>query len=116
MLNLKTPTDLLNERAASLSAQTEGVVTGEVRDESEFRDGDVTATFYLVGEQINYRYLLFRLSYPANFYPARLSFKPLSSEPIEVAGESELAALLEQVFAAEKTREVVDAIIERSRD
>ena len=113
---LQSPVALLNARAALLSAQTNGVVTDEMRAELD-PDGEQTvANFYLVGEQINYRYLLLRATYPAELYPAKLECKPLWPDAIIVADEAELDAKLDEIFGAAQTRAVIEAIVERSQD
>ncbi len=110
-----TPTALLQQRTAPIAAQTNGVVTAQVRGEHDAREQKWADNFYLVGPQIGYSYLLFTLQFPlAEFYPARVGFDGWPQRWREVEGEAELNATLDEILADEKTRRVIEAIVARS--
>lgn len=109
------PAALLREQAALLADETRGLVTAEVRGDQDPRSGLFAANFYLVGPKINFRYLLFTLSFPREFYPASLAFEPWTPAQIQVADETELKSQLQKIFADESTRRVIGVIKARSK-
>ena len=109
------PAALVKAQAALLSEKTKGLVTAEVRGEQDPRDEKFVDNFYLVGSAINYQYLLFTLEYPLEFYPLRLYFNPLYPQGTWLPGSEALGESLAEIFAHEKTRQVISAIIQRSK-
>ena len=110
------PNALLSEQAALLSQQTGGAVKAELRGEQEPHTGDLIDNFYLFAPKLKYRYLLFSIAYPLTSYPARLRFEPLFGRDETIVNDSaQLAEVLRQIFAHEQTRQVIGAIIARSK-
>ncbi len=109
---------LLRTQGQLLSEMTGGLVTAEVRSEQEVESEDFRANFYLFGPQINYRYLLLGLRYPAECYPAQLLWTPSNATLMRettVNNDAELIEELRHHFKSEKTRQVIHAIIEHSK-
>lgn len=112
------PAAFLKSQAALLSQKTKGLVTAEVRGEQDPRDGKFVDNFYLVGPTINYQYLLFSMIYPIEFYPAELvaqfSVGNLMGAMI-IENDAQLADEIRAIFNSEKTKNVIGAIIARSK-
>lgn len=112
------PAALLKSQAALLAEKTKGLVTAEVRGEQDPRDGKFVDNFYLVGPTINYQYLLFALSYPIEFYPARfisMDEKRENEHGVTVENDDDLMKQVGKVLSQQKTRQVINAIIQRSK-
>ena len=112
------PATLLKSQAALLSDKTKGLVTAEVRGGQDSSNGKFVDSFYLVGPTINYQYLLFSLFYPIEFYPAML----IAQEGVRdidvsktVNNDAELTEEISKIFGSEKTKNVINAIIARSK-
>ena len=110
-----SPGVLLKEQAVLLSNKTKGLVTAEVRGGQERGGNKFVDKFYLIGPAINYQYLLMTLEYPFDFYPARIYFSELHPNGISIPDSETLGEELAQVFSHEKTRQVINAIIQRSK-
>lgn len=107
---------ILKEQAALLSDLTEGLVTAEVRGADDSGGTTYVDDFYLFGPQIRYRHLLFSIQYPIrSHYPATLYSGILGDDSIHIENEEGLQKALRQLFNNEKTRQVISAIIARSK-
>lgn len=114
------PITLLKSQATILSDKTSGLVTvdiqrGQARETNRFVDN-----FYLFGPKINYRYLLFSVWHPIEFYPAEIrSYVEVIHDDreraVSVTNDDELTQEVKRIFGAERTREVIGAIITRSK-
>ena len=109
------PATLLKEQAGLLSQLTKGLVEAEVRGEQDPETQNFVDNFYLVATTINYSYLLFKTDYPPTSYPANLYFHPLFPLGVLVADDEDLAKCLADIFDHEKTRQIIGAIIARSK-
>ncbi len=116
------PAALLKSQAALLSQKTKGLVTAEVRGEQDPRDGKFVDNFYLIGPTINYQYLLFSINYPIEFYPAELvaqigvgNLIGNLTGAVIVEDDAQLADEIRAIFNSEKTKNVIGAIIARSK-
>ena len=114
---LRAPTALLEARAAAVSEQTGGVVTAQVRGERDPYEEKWADNFYLVGESIGYNYALFAVQFPLDlFYPARVGYSGWPARWREIGDEAQLALAVNEIMGDEKTRAVIAAIAERSRE
>ena len=112
---IKVPTSILKEQAALLAQKTRGLVVAEVRGEADPRDGKFVDNFYLVGPNVSYRYLLFTIRYPIELYPVELFFEPWNETGLPMYNEQDLIDNLKQLFAHQKTGQIIQAIIARSK-
>lgn len=126
----RTPLALLREQATLLGEKTKNLVEAKVTTDTEplwayFREGvssfknpDLSnrcfvQTFKLVSTALgNYTYELFRLVHPIEGYPLKVFFQ--DSEQL-VKSEEELIDVLKAIFANEKTRRVIQAMIAQSQ-
>lgn len=142
-LSQRTPVSILKEQASLLGARTKNIVTAEVLQLEDSSNHDFNYQFYLVGPALqNYHYGLFTVSYSINLYPSvftldidiieefriaqsdqlrQLDFmlNPLKfsqENKIMVENEEQLTNLLKLIFAAQKTRRVIAAILGQSTD
>ena len=110
------PIRLLKEQAALLPDLTDGLVTAEVRGADDSGGMTYVDDFYLFGPQIRYRHLLFSIQYPiTSGYPATIYSGILGDDSIAIDNEEALKKALVQLFNHEKTRQVIGAIIARSK-
>lgn len=116
------PLKLLRQQAEFLSEMTDGMVSAQVTNLVGPEKGMFLSSFYLTGPEINFQYLLFSIHYPpppAPFYPAHLSFD-LEPNLAAVGGpmivdEADLEKHLTFMFNHAQTRQVIGAIIARSK-
>ena len=110
------PIELLKEQAKLLPELTEGLVTAEVRGADDSGGATYVDDFYLHGPQIRYHHLLFSIQYPiTSGYPATLYSGILSEQNVHVKDEEELKKALQKLFNSDKTRQIIGAIIARSK-
>jgi hypothetical protein len=134
----RTPVTILKEQASLLGSKTKNIVTAEVGQvDEDATSHDLIYRFYIVAPALkNYHYRLFDISHPIDLYP--LTVFPDSSVADEliygkpeflqaydlganerhgsfqVQKEESFLALLEQIFAAQKTRRVIASILGQS--
>lgn len=107
----RTPLALLREQATLLGENTNNLVEAKVVTNTE--GASFVQYFNLVSPILkNYTYQLFHLVHPIDGYPLRVIFK--DSEYV-IKSEEELIANLRSIFADEKTRRVVQAMIAQSQ-
>ncbi len=107
---------LLKEQAALLSELTDDLVTAEVRGADDSGGATYVDDFYLFGPQIRYRHLLFSIQYPIELgYPAMLYSGILGDQTLQIKNEESLRKALCQLFNNDKTRQIIGAIIARSK-
>lgn len=114
----RVPVTLLKEQAALLAQLTKGLVEAEVRSGQDPETGEFVDDFYLVGPIINYQYLLFSLTYSDEFYPARFTSKSErkgQEHSVLVDDDDDLEKHVAQTLNHQKTRQVIGAIIARSK-
>ena len=116
------PIDILREQADLLEQKTNGVVLAEVRTsvDAPLNHAIVAPnlpllhTFYLVAPALgNYRYQLFRVEQPLDYYPVLIKGGP--SEDVEAKSTEQFVEALRQVFAEHKTQKVIQSLIAQSQ-
>jgi hypothetical protein len=121
----RAPVIILREQASLLANKTKGIV------EAEVVAGDAPAAFaydfVIVAPALGgYRYRLFRMRHDVTFYPCeiefesggfeqvRCNFRLLSPSGLRVESEEELLRALKEIFASDKTMQVIQAILAQS--
>jgi hypothetical protein len=115
--NVKPPVTLLREQAALLGAKTKNIVEAQVVPaDTQYHHG-FGYEFQLVGPALNnYRFPLFRIEYSIEMYPLWMYVAggilglDEGTAQFNVPSEADLLEALAKVFAAEKTRQVIQAI------
>jgi len=72
----------------------------------------------------NYSYRLFYLAYDVDLYPVRIALDEAIAKELGVvrgqtmtaSGEQDFTDILQQIFASQKTRQVVEAILSQAID
>lgn len=111
----QTPKAILHEQAHALFEKTRGVVHGRVRTR---QNGDnIEHVFVLYAPALDYQYdLLGALHNIVELYPVRIdAVSVLPQFVVKAKDEEELKHQLEKVFAADRTRKIVAAMIAQSR-
>ncbi|MFN0107786.1 MAG: hypothetical protein ACKVZH_02960 [Blastocatellia bacterium] len=120
----RTPLALMREQATLLGEQTRNLVEAKVvTSTQETIGGDLfivrsnttqfVQTFNLVSPALsNYTYQLFRVIHPVEGFPLKVLFE---DSEYAANSEEELVATLKVIFAHEKTRRVIKAMIAQSR-
>jgi hypothetical protein len=138
-LDVKSPIAILKEQASLLGQKTKNLIEAEVRPYQREEtltpveqitglsrprpipnEGDFRFDFYLVAKTLGYRYKLLSFQHDINLYP--VAVVPDEDIMVEITGgqkvqkqwaksESELTELLQRIFAAQKTRHVIRALL-----
>ncbi|MEN8221399.1 MAG: hypothetical protein ABFS56_34690 [Pseudomonadota bacterium] len=111
--SLRAPVTILREQAGFLSDKTLHIVEGAVRtktsDENKFLH-----TFYLEAPALDrYRFYLFSIEHDTNFYP--LNILSEEGQSIVAKSEDDFTTQLADLFASEKTKKVIHALIAQSQ-
>jgi hypothetical protein len=122
---LEVPTVLLKEQAALLGQKTKNLVEAEVQSLPEItKKGSFIDGFSITSPTLNYRYPLFQVNYPLELYPALVVWEGYESGYDEMVGttparrvksKEELQFALQEIFSAERTVRMVQALKARSR-
>lgn len=129
---LEGPVVVLKEQAALLGQTTKNLVEAQVESDSEDNSGLFVDRFVIYSAVINYRYELFSVRYPFEFYPATIWWDGYPNTayievedgdyetPIEqsriVNSRREIEEELKNIFAHPKTIRIIQAIMARSRE
>jgi hypothetical protein len=114
MTEIRPPVVVLKEQAAFLGQMTKNIVVGEVRTESSL-NGGFSHNLYLVAPALNYRYFLLKVTHGIELYPAMVVFIPEGGIDREVDSEEGLKSALRKVFAADKTKRVLNSLLSQSK-
>jgi hypothetical protein len=120
------PVTILKEQAIRLGEKTQNVVEAEVKNlAARLRPPDhpFGYTFSLVGSAIAYRYDLFLITHPVEMYPVKFVIDAAVEDELREAFGAEIKAhsqkefeeVLKAIFAAEKTRVIISAIVAQSK-
>ena len=134
---LKAPVTILKEQGVLLGRKTHNIVEGEVPTMSTSNGFEFT--FYLYGPALDYRYRLLTISHSVDLYPVGVRIdkalyeelskrelsKAITSKQLEeiydgsgvkLVADSEdiFMEILKAIFATEKVRKVIGAIIAQS--
>lgn len=110
--DLQTPVSILREQASLLGEKTNNLVEAEVRSQGD-KSSQFVHTFFLVAPALdNYRYPLFTVTHKVDLYPATISF---ASQGLQAENEVKFVEYLKKIFADEKTKKVIQALIAQSR-
>jgi hypothetical protein len=111
--DLKPPLTILREQASLLGNKTNNLVEGEVRSYN-MGNGILSHSFLVTSPIFNYSYSLFTVMHSAEFYP--VDFVDDSNIVLEsVNSEEAFVDKLRSIFASEKTRKVVSALIAQAQ-
>ena len=119
--NLKPPVAILKEQGALLGGKTSNLVEGVVNTASS-SDGAFSASFLILGTAINYSYKLLSMSHSIDMYPLTITTDGdiLEKLPAEMKdkddklvadSEAKFMEILKAIFATQKVRKVIEAII-----
>lgn len=137
-LGVRAPRTILKEQASLLGKRTKNLVQGDVRPHQveeaptgleqimgARQPGPVVNEtflydFYVVAKTLGYRYKLLSIQHDINLYP--VAVLPDEDIMMEISGgqkvqkqwaksEPELIELLQRIFAAQKTRRVIQALL-----
>jgi hypothetical protein len=123
---LKPPMTILKEQGTLLGRKTRNIVEGLVVKTPHITSQDFGYTFYLVGPALgDYRYRLLAISFPVSIYPVMIGtdediFGELPAEmkaeenTLVADSEEEFMEILRAIFATQKVRQVIGAIIAQS--
>jgi hypothetical protein len=125
----KSPVSILKEQASLLGARTKNLVKGAVAGAHNSLVGGFPNTFCyafgIVGPALdNYTYRLFTIGYDENLYPVHFLLDDSVARELGVKREDGLVASDEQefqqslirIFASQKSRQVIHAILSHSLD
>ena len=119
-----SPHIIVKEQGNLLGKKTNNIIVGKVRmntyhDKFQYR-------FFLYSSPIDYQYQLFEFEYDLNLYPVKIIankeiMKELSSggdneREILVNSKAELMEVLKAIFAAQKTRKLITAILAQAKN
>jgi hypothetical protein len=111
--NFVTPAAVLKEAAAQLGERTHHLVTASVN--TFIRGDSLYHSFWIEVPTLDYRYKLFELHHAVDgFYPLTAD-EWVQGRYLEIGSEDELKEYLKKVFAAEKTRKLVDTLLKQVR-
>jgi hypothetical protein len=110
--NQRTPVALLREQATALGEKTRNVVTAEV--ESDSAGQEFVHELYLVAPVLHYRYQLLTIRHPLFFYPMGVTV-PDTFDWDTVDSEEAFVVWLKGVLASDKTKKVIQALIDQSQ-
>jgi hypothetical protein len=68
-------------------------------------------SFYLVASVLNYQYQLFYVTHPIQCYPLTVYFE---NQTMRAESEEEFITILKGIFASEKTKRIIEALIAQS--
>ena len=113
---LFAPINILREQASLLGGKTQYLVVAEVETDYTALSG-LQHSFYLVAPALkHYRYLLFRVKQEATqFYPLEVEFLPLDKK-FTANSEFDFPEILKEIFANEKTKEIIQILIAQSQN
>ena len=113
-VELTGPAVILKEQAALLGEKTKNLVKAEVKSYRGRAKDEFIEHFFLVGPIIDYRFQLFSVNYPLEFYPAAIFFSEWQNGR-QVDDEIALTQQLMEIFSHRKTVAIINAIIARSK-
>ncbi len=128
-VTMRSPFTILKEQAALLGAKTSNIVKARVqRTHGRPLPAPSPAfryDFLITAPALdNYTYRLFYLDYDVDFYPVRFVMDEaianelgiVRGQALNAAGEQEFTDILKQIFASQKTRQVIQAILSQAID
>lgn len=109
------PGRILSEAAEELSRRTGGTLKAEPMQIGEPRSGELIYAFYLVADALRgFRYELFRVLVPAQMYPLEIRGGILDTS-FQPGDEQAFRKKLQDLFASDKVRKVVSALVAESK-
>ena len=122
---VRTPVHVLREQGVFLESRTSGMVKVRVvlhscgSRELDGDDGKFEYRFELVAPMLDgYSYALFTISFGSDIYPVSIllpyDLRQELGKNRTAANESDFLEILRLVFAATKTKQVIDALISQS--
>jgi hypothetical protein len=109
---LRTPVTILREQASILGEKTNNIVEAEVRSQGDKNSQFIHSFFLLAPALDNYRYQLFTATHKVELYPITINF---FQTQFQASNEEKLIEILTKIFADEKTKKVIQALIAQSR-
>lgn len=122
--NVITPVSVLREQAVLLGKKTRNLVQAEVSSRPALvqmgkKSGEgFIHRFVLVAPALNYRYLLFVITHDIALYPLYLYMKDIEDTGdtgLKVTSIEEFKDRLKDIFASDKTKQVIQALIAQSQ-
>ena len=110
-----SPVSILRKQATLLGTKTRNLVEGKV-ELTQDNGKNFQYVFYLLAPALkNYRYRLFSLLYPVEFYPITINFEA-KNKSFTAKDQDDYLTKLKVVFADEKTTSVIKALISQSQE
>lgn len=123
------PLSILKEQAALLGEKTRNIVEGRVERMSKAmlvvspHNLPFGYTFYLRAPSLGYKYDLFSVFSDVEQYPIYIQVDDdirkelsLSAKELQTNTENDFKSMLRRIFAARKTKELIQALVSRSKD
>ena len=112
---LVSPVSILRKQASFLGMKTKNLVEGKV-ELTQDNGKNFQYVFYLVAPALkNYRYRLFIIIYPVEFYPVTIDFEA-KNKGLTAKDYDDYLAKLKGVLTDEKTTSVIKALISQSQE
>ncbi|WP_019502750.1 hypothetical protein [Pseudanabaena sp. PCC 6802] len=112
------PIVILRHQAYALGQKTRNVLEGAVVQQINPSGGSayLEETFYIQAPLLGgYRYYLFHVNHKAfPIYPLNIYSDERQQKPIKVDDEEEFRGALRQIFASEKTKNVIQSLLAQS--
>src|SRR5437870_5758314 len=106
------PIVILREQATLLSQKTKNIIKGHVETNAN-KDGRFLHEFQLSATALdNYKYTLFYVEQPPSLYPIMIYLgAPGESNGTRCDSEENFLAVLREIFASERTRKIIQALL-----
>lgn len=125
---LDAPVSILKEQAALLGQKTDNVVEAKVEvvrtGVGDFLDHDFRYDFWIVAAALGpYQFRIFRIGHQVDLYPVNISvdrdiheeIAPDTRPYLRSDSPDDFRELLRQIFGAEKTKSIINALVAQSR-
>jgi len=109
--NIQTPVTIMKEQAALLGQKTSNLVVGDVRTYAD--NNGFHQVFNLEAPSLGgYKYELLRVIHSIKLYPVDIHF---DDRTIRAESQEEFVEKLREIFAHDKTKNVIQALIAQSQ-
>ena|SRR5437762_14332751 len=110
-VNVISPVSILREQATFLGQRTKNLIEGKVVSSQTSTDQFAHAFFLYVPSMNHYKYLLFNVIHPIDFYPLAIVSEPLHKQLAPAKTEEEFIKLLKEIFSDPKTKAIIASLI-----
>lgn len=113
--NVLMPVNIMREQAAKLTERTKGLLEGQIDSSAPAMGSkDFMHTFYIVAPALdNYRHILFWVLHEVTGYPVSVG-APGEGANFTAEDQESFVAKLKAIFADEKTKTIIQALLAQS--